>query len=77
MLRFWLVCFGILFVVVELWEWLQQLTLPFPVCVMGGISLAIASNLNFKSIASHSPLLSLSQDASDSQEKKLPPFSQD
>ncbi len=44
MLRFWLVCFGILFVLVQLWEWLQQLKLGLPVCIIGGIILAIASN---------------------------------
>ncbi|PSO49606.1 MAG: hypothetical protein BRC33_06175 [Cyanobacteria bacterium SW_9_44_58] len=76
MLRFWLVCFGILFVMVELWEWLQQLTLPFPLCVVGGISLAIASNLNFYSIASHCFRFNLSQNASDLQNKQFPPFSQ-
>ncbi|QDZ38701.1 hypothetical protein FRE64_01325 [Euhalothece natronophila Z-M001] len=47
MLRFWLVCFGLLFVLVELWQWLQELTLPLPFCILGGIALAIASNFNF------------------------------
>lgn len=77
MLRFWLVCFIILFVMVELWEWLQKLTLPFPLCIVAGVVLAIASNLNFRSIIADSPWLSLSQDTSESQEKKFPPFSQD
>ncbi|MDR9402026.1 MAG: hypothetical protein RI580_01160 [Halothece sp. Uz-M2-17] len=53
MLRFWLVCFGLLFVVVEIWEWLQELTLAFPLCVLGGVILAIASNLKFVSPPSH------------------------
>jgi len=76
MLRFWLVCFAILFVMVELWEWLQELTLPFPLCVIGGVALAIASNLDVRAIRFHFPVLSLFQQASNSQENQLPPFSQ-
>lgn len=47
MLRFWLVCFGLLFVLVELWQWMRELTLPLPFCIVGGIALAIASNFSF------------------------------
>lgn len=47
MLRFWLVCFGLLFVLVELWQWLRELTLALPFCILGGIALAIASNIRF------------------------------
>jgi len=50
MIQFWLVCFGILFVMVQVWEWLQQLTLALPVCLVGGLVLAIASNLNFSTL---------------------------
>ena len=54
MLRFWLVCLGILFVMVELWGWLQELTLPFSFCVLGGLVLAIVSNLKFSPLPSSS-----------------------
>lgn len=47
MLRFWLVCFGLLFVLVELWQWMRELTLPLPFCIVGGVALAIASNISF------------------------------
>jgi hypothetical protein len=65
MLRFWLVCFGILFVMVELWQWLQELTLAFPWSIVGGIALAIASNLNWSSTSSHSADFTLPSDSSD------------
>ena len=59
MVRFWLVCFSLLFVMVELWEWLRELTVAFPLCVFGGIGLAIVSNLNFAStpFVSNHPVL--------------------
>lgn len=55
MLRFWLVCFVILFVLVELWEWLRGLTLPLPFCIIGGVILAIASNVNLPITSYFSP----------------------
>ncbi len=53
MLRFWLVCFALLFVVAEIWEWLRELTLAFPLCLFFGVLLAIASNRKFVSSQSH------------------------
>ena len=66
MLRFWLVCFGLLFVLVELWQWLRELTLPLPFCIVGGIALAIASNFRFAQTPASSdqkPSLSLPPDS--------------
>jgi len=65
MLRFWLVCFGILFAMVELWGWLQELTLSFPLCVLGGIVLAIVSNLKFSPLPSSANHLTLPPQRSD------------
>ncbi|AFZ42759.1 hypothetical protein PCC7418_0530 [Halothece sp. PCC 7418] len=64
MLRFWLVCFGLLFVVVEIWEGLRELTLTFPLCLLGGLILAIASNLKFVSPPTQSSQMRLPPDSS-------------
>lgn len=45
-MRIWLVCFGVLFALVELYQWVEHLTLPLPVYILGGTFLAIASNYN-------------------------------
>ncbi|MFP4135390.1 MAG: hypothetical protein ACLFQP_12700 [Halothece sp.] len=58
MLRFWLVCFGLLFVLVELWQWLRELTLPLPFCILGGVALAIASNVSFTKTSANSDQIS-------------------
>lgn len=60
MLRFWLVCFGLLFILVELWGWLRELTLSLPFCILGGVALAITSNWRFsKSATDSDPMSSL------------------
>jgi hypothetical protein len=64
MLRFWLVCFALLFVVVSIWEWLRELTLAFPLCLLGGVILAIASNLKFVAPPSPSNQVTLPPDSS-------------
>ena len=64
MLRFWLVCFALLFMVVSIWEWLRELTLAFPLCLLGGVILAIASNLKFVSPPSPSNQVTLPPDSS-------------
>jgi hypothetical protein len=43
-MRFWFVCFVLLFSFAELFQWLEQFSLPLPIFVLGGVFLAIASN---------------------------------
>ncbi|MBV8883244.1 MAG: hypothetical protein JO235_04490 [Chroococcidiopsidaceae cyanobacterium CP_BM_RX_35] len=45
-MRIWLTCFGVLFAIAEFCQWVQHLTLPLPVYILGGALLAIASNYN-------------------------------
>lgn len=45
-MRIWLACFGVLFAIAELYQWAKHLTLPFPVYILGGAFLAVASNYN-------------------------------
>ncbi len=63
-MKFWLLIFVILFISVELFEWLKDFALLLPLHVLGGALLAIASNydkgitsvLSFKSTKTESPL---------------------
>ncbi len=66
MLRFWLVCFVLLFVIVEFWQWLQGLSIALPVCLMAGAGLAIVSNLKVSQPRSRSDDPSLPPKRSDS-----------
>lgn len=43
-MRIWLTCFAVLFAIAEFYQWVQHLTLPLPVYIVGGAFLAIASN---------------------------------
>jgi hypothetical protein len=43
-MRIWLVCFGVLFAIAELYQWAKHLNLPLPIYILGGAFLAIASN---------------------------------
>jgi hypothetical protein len=45
-MRIWLTCFGVLFAIAELFQWLKHLMLPLPIYILGGAFLAIASNYN-------------------------------
>ncbi|WP_250121680.1 hypothetical protein [Chroococcidiopsis sp. CCMEE 29] len=45
-MRIWLACFLLLFAIAELLEWVQHLSLPLPIYILGGTFLAIASNSN-------------------------------
>lgn len=45
-MRIWLACFGLLFAIAELYQWMKHLTLPLPIYILGGAFLAIASNYN-------------------------------
>ena len=45
-MRIWLACFGLLFAIAEIYEWVKHLTLPLPIYILGGAFLAIASNYN-------------------------------
>lgn len=43
-MQVWAVSFFVFFGAAELYQWLQGITLPFPVLVVAGAILAIASN---------------------------------
>lgn len=43
-MRVWLACFIVLFAIAELYEWAKHLNLLFPIYIVGGAFLAIASN---------------------------------
>jgi hypothetical protein len=43
-MRIWLVCFGVLFAIAELYQWAKHLNLPLPIYILGGAFLVIASN---------------------------------
>ncbi|MGI0491320.1 hypothetical protein ACN4EG_05875 [Alkalinema pantanalense CENA528] len=43
-LRFAIACFLVVFGMVEGFQWLKHLTIPFPIFILGGIVLAVISN---------------------------------
>jgi hypothetical protein len=43
-MRFWLLSVFLLFALIQFFQWLKDFALPFPVYVLGGALLAIASN---------------------------------
>ncbi|MDJ0673784.1 MAG: hypothetical protein QNJ36_00050 [Calothrix sp. MO_167.B42] len=43
-MRVWITCFVVLFVLVQLFDWVKQISLPLPICILGGALLAVASN---------------------------------
>ncbi|MBW4476749.1 MAG: hypothetical protein KME54_07720 [Tolypothrix brevis GSE-NOS-MK-07-07A] len=43
-MRIWLVCFFVLFALAKLFDWVQGLSLPLPIYILGGAFLAVASN---------------------------------
>ncbi len=45
-MQVWVVCFLILFVGTQFYEWVQGLSLPFPALMIAGALLAIASNFS-------------------------------
>lgn len=45
-MRIWIACFFILFAIAQLFDWIQQISLPLPIYILGGLVLAIASNSN-------------------------------
>jgi len=47
----WLVCFVVLFGLAELYPWVQGVVLPFPVMLLAGVGLAIASNLSASNLS--------------------------
>ena len=47
----WLVCFVVLFGLAELYPWVQGVVLPFPLMLLAGVGLAIASNLNISNLS--------------------------
>lgn len=44
MVKVWLISFALLFVLAELVQWVEGFLLPFPIYVLAGAFLAIASN---------------------------------
>jgi hypothetical protein len=45
-MRVWLTCFILLFGAAELYQWVQKLSLPMPIFVLGGVFLALFSNFD-------------------------------
>ncbi len=43
-IRIWFICFVVLFGLSQLFDWVQQLSLPLPIYILGGAFLAVASN---------------------------------
>ncbi|MBW4574218.1 MAG: hypothetical protein KME08_02935 [Aphanothece sp. CMT-3BRIN-NPC111] len=43
-MRVWITSFLVLFGMAELYQWMKDFTLPFPMYILGGTFLAIASN---------------------------------
>jgi hypothetical protein len=43
-MKVWLVCFFLLFALAKLFDWVQGLSLPLPMYILGGAFLAVASN---------------------------------
>ena len=43
-MRVWIVSVAVLFVLVQLYQWVKHYTFPLPIYVLGGAFLAIASN---------------------------------
>ena len=43
-MKVWITCFVLLFGAAEVLQWVQQVSLPLPIFILGGAFLAIASN---------------------------------
>ena len=43
-MRIWFICFVVLFAFAQLFDWIQQFSLPLPIYILGGAFLAVASN---------------------------------
>ena len=43
-MKVWFICFVVLFALAQLFDWVQQFTLPLPIYILGGAFLAVASN---------------------------------
>lgn len=43
-MRVWLACFFVLFALAQLFDWIEHISLPMPIYILGGAFLAIASN---------------------------------
>ena len=78
-MRIWLACFGVLFAIAELYQWVKHLTLPLPIYILGGVFLVIASNYNkranlrwWESTADSEPIIDASSHSSGSWGKVTP-----
>ena len=45
-MKVWLACFLVLFAVAELFDWVQEVSFPLPIYILGGVFLAVISNYN-------------------------------
>ncbi len=43
-MKIWFICFVVLFALAQLFDWIQQFSLPLPIYILGGAFLAVASN---------------------------------
>lgn len=43
-MKVWLACFLVLFALAELFDWVEDFTLPLPIYILAGAFLAVASN---------------------------------
>lgn len=43
-IKIWFVCFVVLFALSQLFDWVQDFSLPLPIYILGGAFLAVASN---------------------------------
>lgn len=43
-MKVWLACIFVLFALAKLFDWVQELSLPLPIYILGGAFLAVASN---------------------------------
>ena len=43
-MRVWIACFTLIFILAKLFDWAQQFSLPLPVCILGGVFLSLISN---------------------------------
>jgi hypothetical protein len=43
-MKVWFICFVVLFALAQLFDWIQQFSLPLPIYILGGAFLAVASN---------------------------------
>ncbi|AKG21552.1 hypothetical protein [Calothrix sp. 336/3] len=43
-MKVWIACFLLLFALAQFFDWIEELSLPLPIYILGGAFLAVASN---------------------------------